>query len=491
MRIAVIGNGIIGYAASKYLSSKGYEVDCISPNIEIKSKIVKSEKKKLKSRAEKEKSLLISPKFNREDINKCVKISERLFPKETIDFFGLEMACEMGLARYWGANLACYSLSKDIKKLRLRNDELEFIKNLIPQLDVQEFYKKNYKFDSDINLVNNHLKNLRNMEYELHSSKLAIWEEKCDLKNLPGFDFSPAIFGSESLNDFSYRRINAKVERIQFESEDSKQLINLYIKENKRIYKEQYNYVFIACGAIGSYRLIRKSLYNNNTLMFDRIKHHPILSTISFLPFAPYPQNHIGTANLNLNLKLNKNKVYLNFIPLESSLKSIFHNKFKSKKYFFVKKFLESIILFSKKLSFIPFSPYWFLKRLYVTNINLSSDFSASYINFKDGKVVLLGGLRSDFEKQVFRNIWPLLVKSLRKRKIFNILIRPFIIFTGADLHYAGTLSNYTDENGRLTHLCKNRDNIIILDSSSSSTLPIPNPTFYFVLRAIKLMRSF
>ena len=39
MKIAVIGNGIIGYIASEYLINKGHEVECISPNIQMAQKL--------------------------------------------------------------------------------------------------------------------------------------------------------------------------------------------------------------------------------------------------------------------------------------------------------------------------------------------------------------------------------------------------------------------------------------------------------------------
>ena len=41
MKIAVIGNGIIGYTASEYLASKGYEIDCIGPEEKNALKMIK------------------------------------------------------------------------------------------------------------------------------------------------------------------------------------------------------------------------------------------------------------------------------------------------------------------------------------------------------------------------------------------------------------------------------------------------------------------
>ena len=82
MKLAVIGNGIIGSIVSSYLSSKGYSVDCIGPDlgdfnkyegINIKNKNYNSEN--------------ISPKFKRNDLLSCKIKSDNFFPKKTKNFF--------------------------------------------------------------------------------------------------------------------------------------------------------------------------------------------------------------------------------------------------------------------------------------------------------------------------------------------------------------------------------------------------------------------
>ena len=58
-------------------------------------------------------------------------------------------------------------------------------------------------------------------------------------------------------------------------------------------------------------------------------------------------------------------------------------------------------------------------------------------------------------------------------------------------MHYASTLVNYTDKNGKLIFKNKILENVTVVDSSSSANLPTPNPTYYFVSRAIRLLRKF
>ena len=103
MKICVIGNGIIGHLSSQYLSNKGHNIDCISPDIDLASEL--SQKNNYAKINTKKKELL-SVKFKREDLIHYKKMSDNYFRKKLNNFFALELACEMGLAKFWGANLA-------------------------------------------------------------------------------------------------------------------------------------------------------------------------------------------------------------------------------------------------------------------------------------------------------------------------------------------------------------------------------------------------
>ena len=74
-------------------------------------------------------------------------------------------------------------------------------------------------------------------------------------------------------------------------------------------------------------------------------------------------------------------------------------------------------------------------------------------------------------------------------KQVYNLLVKPKSVSIGADLHYASTLSNYVKKDGTLK-LKNIQKNILIVDSSSSSYLPSPNPTLFFLARAIKLVRK-
>ena len=66
-------------------------------------------------------------------------------------FLALEIIDEIGLARYWGANLAINGMKEEIDNLCLNDYEKNFINKLIPSLDVQNFYKENWdRLDTSI-----------------------------------------------------------------------------------------------------------------------------------------------------------------------------------------------------------------------------------------------------------------------------------------------------------------------------------------------------
>ncbi len=487
MKIAVIGNGIVGYTASEYLSSKGYEVDCIGPDEKSALEMIIKNKLEYKYPDQQD---FISPKFSRPDIKKNKIISDEFYKKKTSDFFAIEFANEMGLAKYWGANLACDALKEEILKLALTSKEIKFISQLIPILDVQKFYTKQFKLHKNIRKINKFLENTKNKPYEIKSSKLAIWSEKCEIKNLPGYNFSKAIFGNEWGRKINFSRIIGKVEFIEINKKDPNNKITLHINEKSGIKKRQYNFVIVASGSLGSYRIIKQSFFKISGNLFDKINHHPIITTISFLPLVPYPRYHFGTSNFNLKIKSKGTEAYVNFIPLESAIKAVIESKIKIKNKFIQNSYYQ-ISKITNILDQIPFSPNWFLRRLYFTNINLSSQFTASYINNKQGEINIIGGLRSDFEKELYKKIWPSLTNYLRNRKIYSLFIKPLNVAKGADLHYASSLSNYTNDKGQLKINGELKKNIIIVDSSSSKILPIANPTYYFISRAIRLLRSF
>ena len=112
----------------------------------------------------------------------------------------------------------------------------------------------------------------------------------------------------------------------------------------------------------------------------------------------------------------------------------------------------------------------------------------ATFILFM-GAGYIIGGLRSDFEKLVLRKIWKKISLKLRSRRIFNLFIKPIKTEIGADFHYASSLADYTDKDGFIKFK-NNITNVMVIDSSSSDILPTPNPTFYFLSRAIKLLRK-
>ena len=91
---------------------------------------------------------------------------------------------------------------------------------------------------------------------------------------------------------------------------------------------KEYDYIIVAWGAIGSYRLILNSLKNvsdNNN--FSRIKHHPLISTICLVPKIRYPNKFISMSNFDYKFIEKDAEGYLNFFPLYGAFKAIMRNR--------------------------------------------------------------------------------------------------------------------------------------------------------------------
>lgn len=164
MKIAVIGSGIIGYMVSSYLTEQGHKVDCIAPTLKsAKSSLNSNYKNYINYQGS------VSPKYKRKDFKESKFISDNFYPKTLTNFIGLEIIDEIGLAKYWGANLAIGGLVDEIKILDLDNEEKNFIKSKIPVLDVLNFYSE---LNHEINPLDKI--NPKDSYLEIKSSTLAI-----------------------------------------------------------------------------------------------------------------------------------------------------------------------------------------------------------------------------------------------------------------------------------------------------------------------------
>ncbi len=480
MKIAVIGSGIIGYMVSSYLTEHGHQVDCIAPTL-------KSAKLSLNSNYKNYINYQgsVSPKYKRKDFKESKFISDNFYPKTLTNFIGLEIIDEIGLAKYWGANLAIGGLVDDIKTLDLDKEEKIFIKSKIPVLDVLNFY-------SELNQENNPLDKIfpKDHYFEIKSSTLAIWKDKCNPEDMPDERKNNAIFGSNFNSLISYNRIDGYVKKINFKTEKSDLSLDVFSGKKKK--KFFYDHIIVASGAIGSYRLIANSISEKKSLgLYSRIKHHPILVTLCFVPRIKYPKNYISMSNFDVKINSNVGNIYINYFPLKGAIKALFRDKIE----LLYKRKAISLLLkiknFIDNLPDFPLFPGWWINRLYVSNIYIPSDFTASFICKKDNKVDLIGGYRFDFEKVILRRVWPSLIYKLLRNNIFVVLLKPKIVKTGGDMHYSSSLENYTNNEGQLIFNNSVLENISVVDSSSSINLPTPNPTYYFVSRAIKLLRKF
>tara|TARA_B100000886_G_scaffold336127_1_gene294329 strand:+ start:466 stop:1926 length:1461 start_codon:yes stop_codon:yes gene_type:complete len=484
MKIGVVGSGIIGYVISTYLSERGYEVDCISPKLNTaKSFINKKDLKNVKYKK------VISPKYRRKDFLNSKSISDAFLTKDMENFLGLEIVDEIGLARYWGANLAVNGLKKDIDNLCLSNYEKTFINKIIPSINIQNFYEENWdKID------NSAYKSFKNKEkfiddFQLFSSILAIYKEDCQINNLPDERKNISIFGSDFKTPKSYNKIDGYVDFINIG--EPKEKPKLSIKTSNSYFINEYDYVVITCGAIGSFRLINKSIkLKNKELIFSKLKHHPIIAIPCFVPKIKYPDKFISMSNFDVKLTTRHAEVYLNFFPLIGALKAYLRKVNYSRFEKALIKVIKILNYLIRKLPDSPISPTWWIHRIYIASIYLPSKFTSSYLGYQDNKIRIKGGFRSDFEKIVFKKLLPTIILKLIRENIIPLTFKGKFVENGADYHYASSLKSFTDKNARLNLSNKKYNRILIVDSSSSDFLPIANPTYYFICRAIKLVRN-
>ena len=401
----------------------------------------------------------------------------------------LEIIDEIGLARYWGANLAINGMKKEIHNLGLTNNEKNFINKIIPSTDVQNFYKEHWdKIDSSI------YKSFKNQEkfkddFQLFSSILAIYQEKCQINNLPDERKNNSIFGSNFQESNDYNKIDGYVDFINIGEPDDKP--KLLIKTSNSSFINEYDYIVVSCGAIGSYRLISNSIkLKNQSSILSRLRHHPIIAIPCLVPKIKYPNKFIAMSNFDIRLNTKYGEVYLNFFPLLGALKAYLRKKNYSPLEKYLIKLIKNLNLLIKKFPDFPIFPNWWINRIYISSIYLPSKFTSAYLGYENNKIKIQGGYRSDFEKIVLKKLVPSIFFKLIREKIIPLRLRGVIIENGADYHYSSSLESFTDKDARLRVSNKTYSRILICDSSSSDFLPIANPTYYFICRAIKLLRK-
>ena len=264
----------------------------------------------------------------------------------------------------------------------MNNSEKLFLDEYLPKLNVQKFYENKFNNELEQKEVSKYLKRLSDKEDEIKSSVLSLWEDKCDIDNLPNIEFSEAVFGSVPMKNINYNRILGKVLKVEINPKETtfNEKIRLNLEINNYEYAYFYDYVFMACGAIGSYRLFKQSFEDINSS--DKILHHPILTSLTFIPKIPYPKKHIGMCNLDLKCNLNDDSVFINFFPSISLAKSLLNKKSFVNNFKILKCLLNLVLKTLIKTSNIPFSPGWIIRRIYLSAIYLPSKYSNANIKF-------------------------------------------------------------------------------------------------------------
>ena len=233
MKIAVIGNGIVGRMVSKYLISNGIEIDLISVN-SAKHKEIAKTKLSYKVNYSSKNNYSKSPKFNRKDFLLAKTKSDSILLKNNYNFLGLELSTSFGLANFWGANIAADENKILIDNLRLTKEESSLLLKEIPILDVQKHYNNHNKIPTNSD------------DTQIYSSKLAVWRDKCEPCGECNLHCG-AIYGNhfEEIESDKFNLIDGYVEKI-FQGSLQNQ-VNILIHINKQILTYTYDFVVVAC----------------------------------------------------------------------------------------------------------------------------------------------------------------------------------------------------------------------------------------------------
>lgn len=111
-------------------------------------------------------------------------------------------------------------------------------------------------------------------------------------------------------------------------------------------------------------------------------------------------------------------------------------------------------------------------------------------MGYENNRIKIEGCYKSSFKKTVFKKLLPSTLLKLIREKIIPLNFIGKIIENGADFHYSSSLESFTNKDANLKLFDKTYKRIIISDSSSSDFLPVANPSYYFICRAIKLLRK-
>ena len=472
MRVAIIGYGPIGYAVAEYLHQLRIPASIYVPDASLIQRPNNVDVKELE--------LSKSPKLSRDDVHSLAARSKGIFGNtDYIDFCGLEIPQKGGLASCWGANLAKTSIKRRHTISEEWSDAFSFIDQLVPS------------FSPDITSVpgsSGCLSRHLNKKLSFYKSTLAVYSTctqclSCHLK-------CDSIWGASLQIQAGHTWLNRSVRSLYLD--DSGECVVDSVDLNARNHFETYDLVILAAGAVGSFRIVKRSLNSKNIIqLHSRIKHHILTTRICFAPAFPYRKHTLSMSLFDCFVDIKDYRSYANFFPLRGALNAMFFQSALLKSgsralSIFFPPLLQSLIR-----SYSEALIHFFLSRFYVVNFYHDGSFSSSYLSYESSsnKVTIYGGFRSDLEKAILkgRKSWQMVFEMLKNGIL--VLPSPFILHhPGADLHSYASLS--ADLNRADAPELLLSESILIADSSSSEYAPLENPTYYFMARSIVLLRK-
>jgi ferredoxin len=472
INVLIVGTGLTSYVIQKYLKLYGINHATIGPSCSHDASLNASSASPTGT---------LSPKFQRADFLYDYSLQESHFPGEERNFLRFESSSLAGLSAYWGANMPSKLFDS------LDTEISSFIHSVIPLTTVDRIYETS---DRDISSSRGRLYSLAKMTrpnntLELIVPQLAIEGESC----IPCgrcMEKCSAIFSSISCGT---PNIKGVVQSISYNHD----LDNMQVSytDSSAEYLIYANYIILASGAVSSYRIASTHIAHPHVAR--RIKHHPLITTLLFIPNKPALQRQLTMSNLDILIRPHgehaqnpTRNAYCNIFPVYTIIKSGNYKK---------QRINLAIALVYHLACSRPLSI--FTKRLYICNIYLSDELSASYISVQKAssstsrlEVNIDGGFRSDIRKVFMKYINPIL-GSLWKYGIFKLPFTDKLSKPGADMHYAATLCNEVTEECVLKSDVIPNDRLFILDSSILRSIPVQNPTPLILGNAIRLLRDY
>jgi hypothetical protein len=474
-RNLLVGGGITAFAVARVFDQLSIPYDWIAPALTM-SQLADCARRGT-GREKEAVSFSYSPKLSRNDylIDQC--LSAQLLGQIKATNFLLSRSTRLGgLANYWGANTA-RSCTYSLDEPGLCQQDIELLHKLIPTISIHE----NPRLDaSSLKAVGRFLGRLQRA-CDVEATDGTVYPAEIALNAFPriGEDlisFNPTVVGNWSDTSPSVlplqQGVVTGVERM-----DDGFLVQVQPGEDLSPTRRNYQSLILCAGPVENLRL----LAGLDTCLQGQafaLQHHPIVTGFMWSYSVPSPVRSWPLSGFDVYIRsflpqTLAHECYVNIIPAYSTLTSALREH-----------------PFAYWLICSPLGR-WLLSRLFVVNAYLPSSLTASYIRAVQGGEIPIS-------LEVFGNYHPVIHALLpaMKRRLRSIFRRSGMWFflmrllpPGTDQHLSSSLAGCCD--GDALYWGHSSDQpILVPDASTAPKMPIHNPTYSFVLRAMRLVRS-